>query len=139
MGLVSARLKSDLMIPTPRPPGETGGFAKRVLIVDPDRKAWEVGARLLIAQGYVVHRIARIAEAPPRWPQHLYDLVLITVGDPASQEVVEFCRQLAQLRPPVRVALLCAAGPGPNPSGVPLLRRDQPASKIAEDIARLLR
>jgi len=139
MALVCARLKSDRIIPTPRPSGEATGFAKRVLIVDPDQKAWEVGARLLIAQGYVVHRISRLADAPPRWPQHLYDLVVLATESPANPEVVEFCQRLAQVQPPVRVALLCAAGPGPNPSGAPLLHRDQPASKIAEDIAQLLR
>ena len=136
MALVCARLKSDMIIPAPRPPGEAAGFAKRVLIVDPDQKAWEVGARLLIAQGYVVHRISRIADAPPRWPQHLYDLVVLATENPANPEVVEFCQRLAQVQPPVRVALLASAGQ--KLSGALLLSRDQPASEIAAGIARLL-
>jgi len=136
MALVCARLKSDRIIPTPRAPGEATGFPKRVLIVDPDQNAWEVGARLLIAQGYVVHRISRIAEAPPRWPQHLYDLVVLATENPANPEVVEFCQRLAQIQPPVRVALLASAGQ--KLSGALLLSRDQPASEIAAGIARLL-
>ena len=135
-GVVCARLKSDRIIPAPRPPGEATGFPKRVLIVDPDQKAWEVGARLLIAQGYVVHRISRIAEAPPRWPQHLYDLVVLATENPADPGVVEFCQRLAQVQPPVRVALLASAVQ--KLSGALLLSRDQPASEIAEAIARLL-
>ena len=127
-----------MMSPRPRPSGEATGFAKRVLVVDPDQKAWEVGARLLIAQGYVVHRISRIADAPPRWPQHLYDLVVVA-EDPASREIVEFCQKLAEVQPPVRVALLTSGSPSHNPSGALLLSRDRPASDIAEDIARLLR
>ena len=127
-----------MMSPGLRPSGESTGFAKRVLIVDPDQKAWAVGARLLIAKGYVVHRISRIADAPPRWPQHLYDLVVLA-ADPASPEVVEFCQKLAQVQPPVRVALLATASPGQNPSGALLLSRDQPAPEIAEAIAQLLR
>ena len=136
MALVCARLKSDRIIPTPRPSGEATGFAKRVLIVDPDQKAWEVGARLLIAQGYVVHRIGRLADAPPRWPQHLYDLVVLATESPANPGVVEFCQRLAQVQPPVRVALLASAVQ--KLSGALLLSRDQPASEIAEAIARLL-
>ncbi len=115
------------------------GFAKRVLVVDSDRKAWEVGARLLIAQGYVVHRISRIADVPPRWPHYLYDLVVVATEDPASPEVLEFCDKLAQAQPPVRVALLARGSPSHNPSGAPLLSRDWPAAEIAAGIARLLR
>jgi CheY-like chemotaxis protein len=136
MALVCARLKSDSIIPAPRPSGEATGFAKRVLIVDPDQKAWEVGARLLLAQGYVVHRISCIADAPPRWPQHLYDLVVLATENPADPDVLEFCQRLAQVQPPVRVALLASAGQ--KLSGALLLSRDQPASEIAAGIARLL-
>ena len=109
-----------------------------MLIVDPDQKAWAVGARLLIAQGFVVHRISRIADAPPRWPQHLYDLVVVATADPASPEVVEFCQRLAQVQPPVRVALLASGSSGQNPSSALLLSRDRPAPEIAEAIARVL-
>ena len=109
-----------------------------MLIVDPDQKAWAVGVRLLIAQGHVVHRISRIEDAPPRWPQHLYDLVVVAAEDPASPAVVEFCQRLAQVQPPVRVALLVSGSPGQSPSGALLLSRDQPAPEIAEAIARLL-
>lgn len=122
----------------PQPSGETTGFAKRVLVVDPDQKMWELCARLLIAQGYVVRRIGRIADAPPRWPHHLYDLVVVATEDPASPEVMEFCSNLAQTQPPVRVALLASGSPSHNPSGIPLLSRDWPAAEIAEGIARLL-
>lgn len=128
-----------MMSPRLRPSGEAAGFAKRVLIVDPDQKAWAVGARLLIAQGFVVHRISRIADAPPRWPQHLYDLVVVATEDPASPEVVEFCQRLAQVQPPVRVALLASGSLGQNPSSAVLLSRDRPGPEIAEAIARLLR
>jgi len=135
---VGAGLKSEMMSPRPRPSGETTGFAKRVLIVDPDQKAWALGARLLIAKGYVVHRISHIADAPPRWPRHLYDLVVLA-ADPASPEVAEFCQKLAQVQPPVRVALLAAGSPSQNAPGALLLSRDQPAPEIAEAIAQLLR
>jgi CheY-like chemotaxis protein len=127
-----------MMSPRPRPSGETTGFAKRVLIVDPDQKAWAVGARLLIAQGFVVHRISNLADVPPRWPQYLYDLVVVATEDPANPEVVEFCQRLAQVQPPVRVALLASGSPGHNPSAALLLSRDRAAPEIAEDIARLL-
>jgi CheY-like chemotaxis protein len=129
-----------MMSASARPPEQEGaGFAKRLLVVDPDQKAWQLCARLLIAQGHVLHRISRIADAPPRWPQHLYDLVVVATDDPASPEVVEFCRKLAQVQPPVRVALLASGTPGQNPSAAPLLSRDWPAAEIAEGIARLLR
>lgn len=110
-----------------------------MLIVDPDRKAWELRARLLIAQGCVLHRISHIADAPPRWPQHLYDLVLVATEDPANSEVVKFCHSLRQVEPPVRVALLVGGTLSQNPSDTPLISREQPAAAIAEDIARLLR
>jgi len=122
-----------------RPSAEATGFAKRVLVVDPDQKAWEVGARLLIAQGCLVHRISHVAEAPPRWPRHLYDLVVVALEDPPSPQVVEFCQMLTQLQPPVRVALLASESASLNPSAVAVLRRDRPATEIAEGIARLLR
>jgi len=127
-----------MMSPRLRPSGETTGFAKRVLIVDPDQKAWAVGARLLIAQGFVVHRISSLADVPPRWPQYLYDLVVVATEDPANPEIVEFCQRLAQVQPPVRLALLASGSPEQNPSGAPLLSRDRPAPEIAEAIARLL-
>jgi CheY-like chemotaxis protein len=127
-----------MMSSRPRPSGEATGFAKRVLVVDPDQNAWEVGVRLLIAQGHVVHRISRIADAPPRWPRHLYDLVVVATADPASPEVVQFCEKLTQVQPPVRVALLTGARPGRSPAGALLLSPDRPASEIAEAIARLL-
>jgi CheY-like chemotaxis protein len=125
----------------PRPSGEqpATGFANRVLVVDPDQKAWEVGARLLIAQGCLVHRISHLAEAPPRWPRHLYDLVVVAVEDPPSPAVVEFCQKLAQSQPPVRVALLASGSASLNASVAPVIRRDRPAAEIAEAIARLLR
>jgi CheY-like chemotaxis protein len=130
-----------MMASNARPSGQepATGFAKRVLVVDPNRKAWEVGARLLIAQGHVVHRINHIADAPPRWPLYLYDLVVVATEDPASPEVVEFCQKLGQAHPPVSVALLASGNPSQNPSGAALLYRDWPAAKIAEGIARLLR
>lgn len=128
-----------MMSPRLRPSGEATGFAKRVLIVDPDQKAWAVGVRLLIAQGHVVHRINNLADAPPRWPQHLYDLVVVATQDPASPEVVEFCQRLAQVQPPVRAALLVGGSPGHNPTGALLLSRDRPAPEVAEAIAQLLR
>lgn len=124
-----------------RPSGEqqATGFAKRVLVVDSDQKAWEVGARLLIAQGCLVHRISHLVDAPPRWPRHLYDLVVVAAEDPPSPEVVEFCQKLAQVQPPVRVALLARGSAGLNLSTATVIPRDQPAAEIAEGIARLLR
>lgn len=107
-----------------------------MLVVDPDQKAWEVGARLLIAQGCLVHRISHLADAPPRWPRHLYDLVVVAAEDPPSPAVVEFCQKLTQLQPPVRVALLASESASLN---LPVIRRDRPAAEIAEGIARLLR
>lgn len=121
-----------------RTSGDTTGFAKRVLVVDPDQKAWELRARLLIAQGHVVHRISQIVEAPPNWPRHLYDLVVVATEDPASPEVVAFCQKLNQAQPPVCVVLLAALS-GANPLAALLLSRDQPAVEIAEGIAKLLR
>ena len=107
--------------------------------MDPDQKAWEVGARLLIAQGCLVHRISHVADAPPRWPQHLYDLVVVAVEDPPIPEVMEFCQRLAQIQPPVRVALLASENASLNPSAAAVLRRDRPPTEIAESITRLLR
>ena len=123
-----------------RPPEleQATGFAKRLLVVDPDQKAWELCARLLIAQGHVLHRISHIADAPPRWPHHLYDLVVVATEDPSSPEVVEFCQKLGQVQPPVRVVLL-AGGVSPNPGAVPVIPRDRPAAEIAEGIVRFLR
>jgi CheY-like chemotaxis protein len=116
------------------------GFAPRLLVVDPDQKTWELRARLLIAGGYVIHRIGTLADAPPRWPPHLYDLVVIATEDPASRNLVEFCHKLQQNRPPVRVALLAGGSAGgANPAGAPLIPADQSAAEIAESIARLLR
>jgi len=122
-----------------RPSGEqqAAGFAKRVLVVDPDQKAWEVGARLLIAQGCLVHRINHLQEAPPRWPRHLYDLVIVAAENPPSLEVLEFCRKLSQAQPPVPVALL--ASTNLDPSVAPIISRDRPATEIADGIVRLLR
>jgi len=124
-----------------RPSGEppATGFAKRVLVVDPDQKAWEVGARLLIAQGCLVHRISHLADAPPRWPRHLYDLVVVAAEDPPSPEVVEFCQKLTQAQPPVRVALLASESASLDPSAPPVISRDRSATEIAEGITRLLR
>ena len=121
-----------------RPSEATTGFAKRVLVVDPDQKAWEVGARLLIAQGCLVHRISHLADAPPRWPRHLYDLVVVAAEDPPSPEIVAFCQKLAQLQPPVRVALLASESASLNPLVAPVIPRGRPATEIAEGIARLL-
>ena len=122
-----------------RAPGEptTTAFAKRVLVVDPDQKAWELGARLLIAQGCLVHRISHIQEAPARWPRHLYDLVVIAAEDPLNPELLGFCQMLAQAQPPVNVALL--AGGNPDQPSTPVISRDQPATAIAEAIVQLLR
>lgn len=110
-----------------------------MLVVDPDQKAWEVGARLLIAQGCLVHRISHLVDAPPRWPRHLYDLVVVAVDDPPTPAVVAFCQKLAQAQPPVRVALLASGSASLNASVAPVIRRDRPAAEIAEAIARLLR
>ena len=123
----------------PRPSGEppATGFAKRVLVVDPDQKAWEVGARLLIAQGCLVHRISHLADAPPRWPRHLYDLVVIAAQDPLNPELLGFCRMLAQAQPPVNVALLASGNP--EPLSLPVISCDQTPTAIAEAIVRLLR
>lgn len=122
-----------------RPSGDATGFAKRVLVVDPDQKAWELRARLLIAQGYVVHRISQIAEAPAHWPRHLYDLVVLATEDPANREVVAFCQKLNQAHPPVCVVLLAAGGSSQRPSAATIIACDQSAAEVAEGIARLLR
>ena len=114
------------------------GFAKRVLVVDPDQKAWELPARLLIAQGHVVHRISYIEEAPPHWPHHLYDLVVIATQDPANPELMEFCKKLRQARPPVCVALLASGSSGPCPVAA-VIPCDRPAAETADEIARMLR
>lgn len=114
-------------------------FAKRVLVVDPDQSGWELLARLLIAQGHIVRRISHIADAPPRWPRHLYHLVVVATQDPAPRDVVEFCRSLGRVEPPVRVALLVRGSLSDNPTQAALISREQPATSIAEDIARLLR
>ncbi len=125
----------------PRPSGEqpATGFAKRVLVVDPDQKAWEVGARLLIAQGCLVHRISHLAEAPAALAAAPLRPGVVAAEDPPSPEVVEFCQKLAQLQPPVRVALLASGSASVNPSVAPVIRRDRPAAEIAEGIVRLLR
>lgn len=122
-----------------RPPSDATGFAKRVLVVDPDQKAWELRARLLIAEGHVVHRISQIAEAPPSWPRHLYDLVVVATEDPATAEVVEFCQKLNQAHPPVCVVLLARAGSSQSESSPTIIACDRPAAEIAEAIAKLLR
>jgi len=135
---VGSILKFGMMSSRTRPPDEQAtAFAKRVLVVDPDQKNWELGARLLIAQGCLIHRISHIKEAPARWPRYLYDLVVIAAQDPLDPEVLGFCRMLAQAQPPVNVALL--AGGNPDPLGTPVISRDQPPTAIAEAIVRLLR
>lgn len=131
-------LKFGIMTRSPEQEQATG-FAKRLLVVDPDQKAWELRARLLIAQGHVLHRISHIADAPPRWPHHLYDLVVVATENPANPEIVEFCQKLGQVQPPVRVVLLAGGGAGVSPSATPVISRDQPATEIAEGIAQLLR
>jgi len=122
--------------PSEQPPA---GFAKRVLVVDPDQKAWELGARLLIAQGCLVHRISHVKDAPPRWPRHLYDLVVVALENPPNDEALEFCRKLTLAQPPVGVALLASANANLNPPATPVISRDQTITEIAECIKRLLR
>jgi len=137
---MSANLKSAAIFnPWPAGKEQAAGFAKRILVVDPDQQAWEVRARLLIAQGYVVRRIGCLADAPPRWPRCLYDLVVISTEEPARPEIVEFCQKLGQVQPPVRVVLLTTKSPDQNPSMAPIIFRDRPAAETAADIARLLR
>jgi CheY-like chemotaxis protein len=135
---VGASAKSEIMARPPEQQQATG-FAKRVLIVDPDQTMWELCARLLIAQGHIVRRINNIADAPPRWPHYLYNLVVVATQDPASDEVMEFCRKLRQVEPPVPVALLVGGSQRQSPAAAPLISREQPATAIAEEIARLLR
>ena len=115
------------------------GFAKRILVVDPDQKAWELRARMLIARGYLVHRIGHLADAPPRWPKHLYDLVVMATDDPASPDIMEFCQKLGQVQPPVRVLLLASGKAERTAAAAPLIPADQPPADIAESIASLLR
>ena len=110
---------------------------KRLLVVDADRDAWELRARMLIAKGYVVHRIPRIGDAPPRWPSHLYDLVIIRTDDPATPEVKEFCQKLVQERPPVRVFVL-TSGKEVGAGGCPVIAADRPEPEILEAITELL-
>ena len=138
---MGATVKSDVTPSNAPSPAQDPppGFAKRVLVVDPDQKIWELVARLLIAQGHIVRRISHIDDAPPRWPQYLYDLGEVATQAPASPEVVEFCHSLRQVEPPVRVALLVGGSLSHNPSEAPLISREQPAAAIAEHIARLLR
>ncbi len=112
-------------------------FPKRLLVVDADRDAWELRARMLIAKGYVVHRIPRIGDAPPRWPSHLYDLVIVRTEGPASPEVTEFCRKLMQEHPPVRVLTLTSGKEG-GAGGCPVIAADRPEPEIVESIAELL-
>ena len=128
--VVSTSLKSDAMSSL-----ATTGFAKPVLVVDPDQQAWEVRTRLLIAKGYKVHRISNLADAPPRWPAHLYDLVVLATENPASPELVGFCHKLRQAHPPVRVVLLLESA-GPTSLADPVISRRRPAAEIAEEIAR---
>jgi CheY-like chemotaxis protein len=138
---VGVRVNSEATPSIARAPAQDPApeFAKRVLIVDPDQKMWELCARLLIAQGHVVRRISDLKDAPPRWPQHLYDLVVVATQDPTSPELVEFCNQLAQLKPAVRVALLVSGSAAAAPPRSLLISREQPTAAIADDIARLLR
>jgi len=135
---VGSSLKSDAVSSKPAP-GPTTGFSKRVLVVDPDQKAWELRARLLIALGHVVHRISQIAEAPPSWPRHLYDLVVVATEDPSGSEVMEFCRKLNQADPPVCVVLLAPERSSQTESSATIIACDQPAAEIAEAIAQFLR
>jgi CheY-like chemotaxis protein len=135
---VTSSLKFDPMSSSWRRSADARGLAKRVLVVDPDQKTWELPARLLIAQGHLVHRISHIAEAPPCWPRHLYDLVVVATEDPASPEVVSFCQKLNQVQPPVPVVLL-AENSAVNPLAALVISRDRPAAEMAEGIAQLLR
>jgi CheY-like chemotaxis protein len=121
-----------------RSSAESTSFAKRVLVVDPDQKRWELLTRLLIAQGHVVHRINHIKEGPPRWPQHLYDLVILATDEPESAEFVDLCDKLTKLARPVAVAFLTGAAVTSNLSGVAHLSRNRSPAEIADEIARLL-
>jgi AmiR/NasT family two-component response regulator len=111
-------------------------FAKRVLVVDADQKEWEPRTRLLIARGLLIHRISRIAEAPPRWPPHLYDLVLLRADDPAQPDIADFCQCLKRASPPVPVAFLISGSDLPGEAAV--IRTDRPGPEIVDAIAQLL-
>ena len=81
--------------------------AKRVLVIDADVRAWEARAKLLIAKGYLIHRVSTLADAPHQWPMHLYDLVIVAVtGDLAA--IRSFCQELKKANPHVKVALLAS-------------------------------
>ena len=128
--VVSTSLKSDAMSSL-----ATTGFAKRVLVVDPDQQAWEVRTRLLIAKGYKVHRISNLADAPPRWPAHLYDLVVLATGESGKPGARGVLPQAATSPPAVRVVLLLESA-GPTSLADPVISRRRPAAEIAEEIAR---
>jgi CheY-like chemotaxis protein len=109
---------------------------KRILVVDADQKFWELPARLLIAKGCLVHRISHLSEAPPRWPPHLYDLVLIATPDAANLEVAQFCDALHRVQAQVHIALLAPAQTS-SPAW-PIIIKDKPAAELTDSITRLL-
>ena len=89
------------------------GVRERVLVVDPDQKAWEASGPPVDRPGLRGSPHQPDRGGPAHWPRHLYDLVVVAAEDPPNREAVEFCQKLTQAHPPVRVALLAAAAPAP--------------------------
>lgn len=108
--------------------------------MDDDRNTRNQRARLLIAAGHRVSGISSLADAPPQWPPHLYDLVIVTLkAETAGAQ--EFCEHLRKTNRLVRIAVL--AGQPPDwektdfaPDAVILV--EQTPTHFLETIAKLL-
>lgn len=84
---------------------EITNATKRVLVIEQNADRLLRRIRSMQAHGWQAIGIADVSDAPPQWPTHLYDLVVIgSHGDPAP--ALAFCASLKKQNPAVVVAML---------------------------------
>lgn len=88
-----------------RAASELTNATKRVLVIEQNADRLLRCVRCMQAYGWQAIGIADVSDAPPQWPTHLYDLVVIgSHGDPAP--ALGFCASLKKHNPAVVVAML---------------------------------